>query len=198
MGGREFWLAVALGGSLGVPPLRKSQNSRATPRSHLGIWKPESGRNPVRKPDFRPGSTIAQHRVHSTLCYAIVLPGSSRFRSSLLRACVFDMRPVWRSYLQIAPPGRNLGFRAGYRPASSRESVKIGPPAGRRPAGGLILKLSRLESGRNPARVVAKHKRGYWLRRPAGTEKEPSGPTRKEGREIKQASTGVPECPQLG
>ncbi len=29
----------------------------------------ESGRNPARKPDFRPGSTIAQHRVHLKQVY---------------------------------------------------------------------------------------------------------------------------------
>jgi hypothetical protein len=34
-------------------------------------------------------------------------------------------------------PGRKSGFRAGFRPDSSRESLKIGPPAG-----GLILMFS--------------------------------------------------------
>ncbi len=34
----------------------------------------------------------------------------------------------------------------------NRESLKIGSPAGLRPAEGTILKLSQLESGRNPAR----------------------------------------------
>ena len=43
-------------------------------------------------------------------------------------------------------------WRAGFRLDSNLDSLKIGPPAGRKPAGGLILKLSRLESGRNPAR----------------------------------------------
>jgi hypothetical protein len=32
-------------------------------------------------------------------------------------------------------PGRKPGFRAGFRQDSVRESVKIGTPAGRRPAG---------------------------------------------------------------
>ena len=62
-------------------------------------------------------------------------------------------------------PGRKSGFRAGFRPDSSRESIKIGPPGGLRPAGGTILRLSRLESSRNPARkpdfrpgsTIAKH-----------------------------------------
>ena len=31
----------------------------------------------------------------------------------------------------IVLPGRKSGFRAGFRPDSSRESIKIGPPAGR-------------------------------------------------------------------
>ncbi len=39
-------------------------------------------------------------------------------------------------------------FRAGSRPDSSRESIKIGSPAGRR----ADLRLSRLDSGRNAAR----------------------------------------------
>ncbi len=50
----------------------------------------------------------------------------------------------------IVLPGRKSVFRAGCRPDSNRKSFKIGPPAGRRPAP--IVKLSRLESGRNPAR----------------------------------------------
>ncbi len=52
----------------------------------------------------------------------------------------------------IVLPGRKTNFRASFRPDSNWESLKIGPPAGRRPAGGPILRLSRLESGRNPAR----------------------------------------------
>ena len=35
----------------------------------------------------------------------------------------------------IVPPGRKSVFRAGFRPDSDRESLKIGTPAGRRPAG---------------------------------------------------------------
>ncbi len=44
------------------------------------------------------------------------------------------------------------GLRAGFRLDSNRGSIKIGPPAGRRPAGEPISKLARLESGRKPAR----------------------------------------------
>jgi hypothetical protein len=47
-------------------------------------------------------------------------------------------------------PGQKSSFQAGSRPDSA--DLKIGPPAVRRPAGVPILKLSRLESGRNPAR----------------------------------------------
>ena len=54
----------------------------------------------------------------------------------------------------IVLPGRKSGFRAGFRLDSNRESIKIGPPAGRRPAGKPISRLSRLESGRNPARKL--------------------------------------------
>ncbi len=39
------------------------------------------------------------------------------------------------------------GFRAGFRTDSNREAIELGPPAG-----GPILRFSRLESGRNPAR----------------------------------------------
>ncbi len=60
-------------------------------------------------------------------------------------------RVVWYLVLCNSLPGRKSGFRAGCQPDASRESLQIGPPAGRRPAGGLILKLSRLESGLNPA-----------------------------------------------
>ncbi len=51
----------------------------------------------------------------------------------------------------IVLPGRKSGFRAGCRPDSSPESIKIGPPASRRPGGGILM-FSRLESGRNPVR----------------------------------------------
>ncbi len=46
----------------------------------------------------------------------------------------------------IVLPGRKSGFRAGFRPYSNMENIKIGPLAGRRLAGGPILRLSLLES----------------------------------------------------
>ncbi len=49
-------------------------------------------------------------------------------------------------------PGRKSGFRAGFRPDSMLEDIKIGPSVGRRPPGGTILRLSRIESDRNPFR----------------------------------------------
>ena len=52
----------------------------------------------------------------------------------------------------IRLPGRRAGFRAGCRPDSNRASIQISSPAGLRPARGLMLKLSRLDSGRNLAR----------------------------------------------
>ncbi len=54
----------------------------------------------------------------------------------------------------IALPGRESVFRAGFRPDSSRESFFIGPRAGRRPAGGPNLIVSRKGFGRNPARSL--------------------------------------------
>ncbi len=50
--------------------------------------------------------------------------------------------------------GWTSGFRVGFRPDSSRESLNIGHPAGRRPAGEPNLMFSRLEFGRNPARKL--------------------------------------------
>ncbi len=44
-------------------------------------------------------------------------------------------------------PGGKSVFRAGFRPDSNRESLRIGPPAHLRPAEGPILRLSRLKSG---------------------------------------------------
>jgi hypothetical protein len=55
-------------------------------------------------------------------------------------------------YYAIVLPGRKSVFWAGYQTDSNGESLKLGPPAGRRPAGGLILMLARLESSRHPAR----------------------------------------------
>ena len=43
-------------------------------------------------------------------------------------------------------PGRKPGFRAGFRPDSNRENLKIGRPAGRMPAVGTIVSLIRLKS----------------------------------------------------
>ncbi len=44
----------------------------------------------------------------------------------------------------IMLPGGNSGFWAGFRPDFNRENFKDGPPAVLRPAGGPILRLSRL------------------------------------------------------
>ncbi len=45
----------------------------------------------------------------------------------------------------ILLPGRRPGFRAGFRPDSNQESLKIGPPGGLRPAGGPNFRLSLVE-----------------------------------------------------
>ncbi len=54
----------------------------------------------------------------------------------------------FNSMLDNGASGRS-GFRAGFRPDSIRESLKIGP---RRPAGVAIWRLSRLEAVENLAR----------------------------------------------
>jgi len=46
-----------------------------------------------------------------------------------------------------------LHSRTGFRRASCRASAKIGPPAGRGPAGGPTVTLTRQESGRKPVRM---------------------------------------------
>ncbi len=53
---------------------------------------------------------------------------------------------------EIVLPGLKWGFRVRFRPDFIRESPIIGPPDGRRPAGGPIFMFSILESGRNLAR----------------------------------------------
>ncbi len=54
----------------------------------------------------------------------------------------------------IELPGLKSVLRGGFRPDSNREYIKIGSPAGLRPAGRLIVRLSRLESGRQPTRKI--------------------------------------------
>jgi hypothetical protein len=79
-------------------------------------------------------------------------------------------RPKPTLFYATVLPGRKSGFRAGFRPHSLWESLKIGPPAGERPAGGPILGLPRLTSCRNPTRkpdfrpgsIVAYPKVGFW------------------------------------
>ncbi len=43
----------------------------------------------------------------------------------------------------IMLPGRKSDLRAGFWPYCYRENIEIGPPAGRRPAGGPISVVSR-------------------------------------------------------
>ncbi len=63
-----------------------------------------------------------------------------------------DTKLRLKYHCDVVPPRRKSGFRAGFRPDSSRESFKVGPPAGLRPAGGPILRFSILESNRNAPR----------------------------------------------
>ncbi len=56
----------------------------------------------------------------------------------------------------IVLPGRTSGFRAEFRPDSSRESLRFSPPAGLRPAGGPILRLSRFDPAEiRPGRPIS-------------------------------------------
>ncbi len=77
-----------------------------------------------------------------------------RFCGSFVRVAGHQQWLCGRIYLMLRDvlPGRKSSFRAGFRPDSSRESLQIGPLASLRPAGELILELSRPESGRSAAR----------------------------------------------
>ncbi len=48
-------------------------------------------------------------------------------------------------------PGRKLGLRAGFRPDSNRENIKIGPSAGRRADFKALPTRIRPKSGQEPA-----------------------------------------------
>ncbi len=63
-----------------------------------------------------------------------VLPSTASVRPRPSRALCYE----------IVLPGQKSGFRAAWGPDSN--------PVGRRPAGGPILKVSRMESDRSPAR----------------------------------------------
>ncbi len=60
----------------------------------------------------------------------------------------------WKPFLMLrnSASGLEIGLRTGFWPDSSRGNIRIGPPAVLRPAGGPILRLSRLESGRTESR----------------------------------------------
>ncbi len=81
----------------------------------------------------------------------------------------------------IVLPGRKSGFRSGFRPDFDRGSFKIGSPTSPRPAGGPILRLPRLESGRNPVwkpdlmpgKVIAQHRVAVC---PAQAQNQPPKP----------------------
>ncbi len=84
-------------------------------------------------------------------------PGSTWHRTpkaSSLGPCHPKRDPQITLCKAIVLPGRKSDFRAGFGPDCYRESTEIGPPAGRRPAGGQISVFSRLQSSQNPARKV--------------------------------------------
>ncbi len=75
-------------------------------------------------------------------------------------------RPGIHCCCTIVPPDRNSGLRAGFQPDFNMENIKTSPSAGLRPSGESILKLSKLDPGRDPARkpdfrlgcTIAEHK----------------------------------------
>ncbi len=75
------------------------------------------------------------------LCFEVLVP---------CLACPVP-QGITQSYATVFPC-RKSGFRARFRPDFSRESVNIGPPAGGRLSGELILRFSRFGSGRHRAR----------------------------------------------
>ncbi len=81
----------------------------------------------------------------------IVMPFRFIFCSTIKTQSKFWKRLLFSLCYAIMFPGRKSVFRAGCRSDSNRESFKIGPPAGRRPAGGPIVRLCLFESGLNPA-----------------------------------------------
>ncbi len=86
---------------------------------------------------LRPSGVVGRFRLGS---------GGLSFHFDLGLKCSWVMLPIIL----------HLCFRieARFRQESNRESHKIGPPAGRRPAGGPSLRFSRHESGRNPGREL--------------------------------------------
>ncbi len=115
-------------------------------------FRTKPAQNRPRKPGTGTGSTIEQPEVAGFEAQS----GARRSRRSRLsaafltnlargRAPTGPARKSWRAHLktvfraenrpEIGLPKRKSVFRAGFRPESSRESLKIGPPAGQRPAG---------------------------------------------------------------
>ncbi len=136
--------------SQGNPPNRPSGRPSGGRGADFEVSRLESSRNPSRKTDLRPGSTIA----NISICRSIPRPGTvtvcagfrapeARIPPQLVTLCYAIVLPGWKSC-----------FRAGFRPDSNRENMKIVPAAGLRPGGGPILRVSRLESGRNPAQEL--------------------------------------------
>ncbi len=71
-------------------------------------------------------------------------------REALSGTCICGKKKLCNS-----ASGSEIGLPGRFRSDSDRECIKIGPPAGLRPAGVPILMAPRLESGRNPTRSTA-------------------------------------------
>ncbi len=84
------------------------------------------------------------HQGTQRVCIKACFPKTDGLRLAALRAK--NKATTVHPMFAIVLPGRKSGFRAGVRPDSDRETLKIGPLASLRPAEGPIWRLSRLES----------------------------------------------------
>ncbi len=156
-------------GSVGrdVPgELRRAQKTCQNPIGNLRFQTglgPKAGPNQAQ--DTRHGARKPAHN-DSERCWADL--GVFRRRSETFKLCDRSIENypsgprgqggLLKARLRAKPvlcyaillPGRKSAFRARFRPDSNRESFTIGVPASLRPAGGPILMLCRLKSGRNP------------------------------------------------
>ncbi len=78
--------------------------------------------------------TGLQVRIQTQMQHCISLP--ERVMQYLASIRVLGSCALPTLCYAIALPGRSTDFRAGFWPDSNQEYFDIGPPAGRRPAGG--------------------------------------------------------------
>ncbi len=132
-----------------------SRKSKSPNWSILGSTRPPASRQHIRRggptfPDGLPGSRRPFQSPKSTkLCFYLSAPfgtapflrapeSTRRSTRQWRRGRVRDTRVDRSLSYAIILPGRKSVFRAGFRPDSNRENLKIDPPAGRSPARGPI------------------------------------------------------------